>query len=359
MAPTNASNLPYPFLDALVHLGTVLRQLDAAESQQQAGISSGLERLQQAIKQATVQNPWFTEAYCTMALSWWGQCLTAEKIGNWLAPYGNVHLTPARIALILAGNIPVVGFHDLISVLVTGHTAILKLSSKDDVLLPALVEIMAEVDDSIHSRVIVAKEMLPEYDGVIATGSSNTSRYFEYYFGKKPHIIRKNRNAVAVLNGEETVADLKHMADDLFLYFGLGCRNVSKIYLPKGFELERIIAASSAYEHLKDHHKYANNYDYHKAIYLMGEQAFKDAGFCLFLESQQVASPIATIHYETYDALSNLKAHLEEISEEIQCVVSQAGIPGEIGFGLAQKPDLTQYADGVDTVEFLLKTSFK
>lgn len=359
MAPTNPSDKSIPFLNALLHLGSGLRKLAEDNSTVNSAAESSLKGMNTAIQQAILRNPWFTEDHCRKALSWWGKCLTAENVSNWLKPYDLPHPEPARIALILAGNVPIVGFHDLLAVLVTGHTAVVKLSSKDDVLLPAMLKIMAEVDDGIQSRVILAEGKIPEYDGVIATGSSNTSRYFEYYFGKKPHIIRKNRNAVAVLDGKESEEDLKRLADDLFLYFGLGCRNVSKIYLPPGFDINRIIAASDAYRHLHDHHKYANNYDYHKTIYLMGEQEFTDGGFCLFLESQQIASPIATIHYATYDSIEAVGKQLAMNAADIQCVVSQLGIPGEIAFGKAQKPDLMQYADGVDTVEFLLKTSFK
>ena len=359
MAPTNATATSIPFLNALVHLGSVLTRLDKDVDHPVSVNSPSLQKLQTAVAQATSRNPWFTEGNCRIALSWWGRCLTEQEITRWLQPYGKAHSQPARIALILAGNIPLVGFHDLLSVLVTGHTAILKLSSKDNVLIPTLLDIMAEVDESIRSKVIIAEERLSDYDGVIATGSTNTSRYFEYYFGQKPHIIRKNRNAVAVITGEETEKDLKGLADDMFLYFGLGCRNVSKIYVPKDYTLDRLIVAADSFRHLKDHHKFANNYDYHKAIYLMGSQAFIDGKFCLFLESQKIASPIATIHYETYESHKALVRHLAEVSEQIQCIVSRSGIPGELDFGQAQKPDLSKYADGVDTVEFLLKTSFK
>ena len=359
MAPTSATHNPTPFIDAILYLGSVLELLDSEHKIEDIPRQKSLETLYSAIDKACQRNPWFTAKNCRSALAWWGKCLTAENLTDWLSPYVLPHPHSARIALILAGNVPVVGLHDLLAVLVTGHTAVIKLSSKDDVLLPALVNIMAENEATLLSKIEWAEGMLAEYDGVIATGSGNTSRYFEYYFGKNPHIIRKNRNAVAVLKGDESDEELTRLADDIFLYFGLGCRNVSKLFLPEGFRLDRIIQAAASYEHLMDHHKYANNYNYHKTIYLMGEQAFTDGEYCLFLESQNFASPIGTIYYETYHSLDDLAHQLAASAQHIQAIVSHCGLDDEIAFGHAQKPDLTQYADGVDTVEFLLKTSFK
>lgn len=359
MAHTNTPQESIPFINALLCLGKVLRAMESVGSKSDPAFTARVQQMDKAILKASQKNPWFTPAHCRLALQWWGQCLHAENIREWLAAYGAPHNDPARIAIIMAGNIPVVGFHDLIAVLVTGHSAVIKASSKDNVLIPAMVSVMADADSAILSKIQWADGPLPEFDGVIATGSTNTSRYFEFYFGKKPNIIRRNRTAVAVLNGEESDEDLRLLGDDLFQYFGLGCRNVSKLYLPRDFDLKRIIAASSSYRTFMDHHKYANNYDYHKAIYLMGEQAFTDGEFCLLLESEKIASPLATIHYERYGSLDAVTRELTEMSDQIQCIVARCGIPGELEFGQAQRPQLSQYADDVDTVEFLLKTSFK
>ncbi len=256
----------------------------------------------------------------------------------------------------MAGNIPLVGFHDLLCVMLSGHKALIKLSSKDDVLLPFILGLMMEIDPGLRSMITYADGPFKGHEAVIATGSSNTARYFEYYFKDIPHIIRKNRNAVAILSGNESEQELSRLGTDLFLYFGLGCRNVSKIYLPQKYDFEILFKAIEPYRSLLNHHKYANNYYYYKAIYLMGAQDFQDKEFVLLKEDSSIASPIANIYFEYYKDTTTLFSSLDANKEDIQCVVGKLGYPGELDFGQAQNPNLGDYADGVDTVEFLLKT---
>lgn len=339
-----------PHINTFLALGKVLR------SYSQGMADTHSESLDTAIERASQKNPWFTREHCEQALAWWGECLTEDRISSWLSAY----LLPAenskRVALVMAGNIPMVGFHDLLCVLLTGHKVLIKLSSKDDVLLPIILDLMLEFDPELGSKITYADGPFKGHEAVIATGSSNTARYFEYYFKDIPHIIRKNRNAVAILNGEESEEDLSRLGTDLFLYFGLGCRNVSKLYLPEKYDFELLYKAIEPYESLLNHHKYANNYHYYKAIYLMGGQEFQDKEFVLLKADTSIASPIANIYFEYYRDSPSLFSSLDASKDAIQCVVGKLGYPGELDFGQAQKPQLGDYADGVDTVEFLLKT---
>ena len=261
-----------------------------------------------------------------------------------------------QVALVLAGNIPLVGFHDLLAVLLSGNSALVKLSSNDNVLLPAIVEILEALTPGMKALVQFEEGMLPEFDAVIATGSNNTARYFEYYFGNKPNIIRKNRNSVAVLRGNETKETLTALGQDIFQYYGLGCRSVSKLFVPEEYSFEALFEAIEPFQSLIEEKKYENNYDYNKAIYLMSEFPFLDNGFVMLKEDMSYASPIGTVFYERYQDLDGLKSRLETDKEKIQCLVSEGFMEGEVPFGSTQYPLLNDYADGVDTVEFLLKT---
>ncbi|MBT8235042.1 MAG: acyl-CoA reductase [Bacteroidia bacterium] len=336
-------------MDAFLSLGKILHSYSHGE------VDTKSASLDSAIEKASQKNPWFTKDHCRQALSWWGECLTEDRITSWLSAYSLPVKNPKTVALVMAGNIPMVGFHDLLCVLLTGHKALIKLSAKDDVLLPFILGLMMEIDPDLTSKITYADGPFKGQEAVIATGSSNTARYFEYYFKDIPHIIRKNRNAVAILSGEESKEDLSKLGTDLFLYFGLGCRNVSKLYLPEKYDFDLLFKAIEPYQSLLNHHKYANNYHYYKAIYLMGNQAFQDREFVLFKEDTAIASPIANIYFEYYQDTASLYTLLNENREVIQCVVGRLGHPGELDFGQAQNPQLGDYADAVDTVEFLLK----
>lgn len=307
------------------------------------------EEFDAKLKLAQIHNPWFTQDNLKFCLEQWGEILTEENLKNWVSYYSETQ-NPKNVGIIMAGNIPLVGFHDLISVLLSGHNAIVKTSSKDDILMSFIINYLQEFE--LLKNAIQKVEKLQNHDAVIATGSNNTARYFEYYFKEIPHIIRKNRTSVAVLNGNESAEDLKKLAEDIFRYFGLGCRNVTKLYLPKGFNTDLIFEAFYDWNDIVNHTKYSNNYDYNRAIYLMGSEAFLDNNFVVLKESQDLFSPIGVINYEFYESLDKIKNELIQNEEKIQCI---AGNDFEVKFGETQKPSLTDYADGVDVMKFLEK----
>lgn len=298
---------------------------------------------------AQIHNPWFTQDNLKFCLEQWGKILTEENLKNWVNNYSETQ-NPKNVGIIMAGNIPLVGFHDLISVLLSGHNAIVKTSSKDDILMSFVIDYLQEFEELKNA--IQKVEKLQNHQAVIATGSNNTSRYFEYYFKEIPHIIRKNRSSAAVLNGHEKEEDLKNLAEDIFRYFGLGCRNVTKLYLPKGFNTDLIFEAFFDWNDIVNHTKYSNNYDYNRAIYLMGSEEFLDNNFVILKNSKELFSPIGVINFEFYEDLNAVKNELNQNKEKIQCVV---GNDFEIPFGDTQKPSLTDYADGIDVMKFLEK----
>ena len=256
----------------------------------------------------------------------------------------------------MAGNIPLVGFHDFLCVLISGNKFLGKLSQNDPYLLPALSQILIEIDNRYQDYISFTTDRISGFDAVIATGSNNTARYFEYYFGKYPNIIRKNRNSIAVLSGNETKEELALLAEDMFLYFGLGCRNVSKIFVPTGYNFFLLTEACKQFAGFLNNNKFRNNYDYYKTIFLMNNQAFIDGGFYLLQENQLLHNPVSVFHYEYYPDRSHFIDFITENKENLQCIVANIpDLPEAIPFGSAQKPGLGDYADNIDTIEFLLK----
>lgn len=303
------------------------------------------------LHKASVHNPWFTKENIASALSVWQKQLSVDMLNVWLSPYKfEEPKNQKRVLLIMAGNIPLVGFHDFLSVLISGHKVLIKMSSTDNILLPIISErllsILPDFKDSIKFIDNVQKRDL---DAVIATGSDNSAQHFEYYFKGVKKIIRKNRRSVAVLDGSETTKELEGLANDVFSYYGLGCRNVSKIFLPKGFNLDRLFKAFYPFNDVAEHKKYANNYDYNKTILLMGSNELIENGFLLMKEDKSLLSPTAMLYYEYYNDIEKVEQFIKENAEQLQCVVSKKNIP----FGNTQQPNLWDYADGVDTVEFL------
>lgn len=316
---------------------------------------SKTEQFNDIFDKAEQQNSWFTRANVTFAFKSWSEALSENNVQQWLSQYQLPQTTsPKKILIIMAGNLPLVGFHDLLCVLVAGHKAIVKLSSDDRVLLPYLITQIRTFAPEWAEAVAFTDDKVTEYDAVIATGSDNTARYFEYYFGKKPHIIRKNRHSVAVLTGEETPEELQNLGKDIFLYYGLGCRSVSKLFVPQGYDFDLLFQAIYPYKDIIEEQKYANNYDYNKAVYLMSLYKLLENGFLLLKEDEHYGSPIATLFYEYYTNKEALKKKLETDREKIQCVVGHNFIDGEIPFGQTQTPKLWDYADGVNTLTFLL-----
>ena len=328
---------------ALIKLGEYLRRED--------------DYLNAIIKQASLNNAWFTEDAQRQAIDAIArQMLDAEKLEKWLLVY-HIPDTPNQktLGLVMAGNLPLVGFHDLLCVFISGHKAMIKLSDKDPYLLPAILKALKEIDERTASYFDIV-ERLKGFEAVIATGSNNTARYFEAYFGKYPHIIRKNRNGIAVFDGKETKEELLAFGRDYFDYFGLGCRNVSKIYVPKGFDFNPLLEALHEYRAIVRHTKYKNNFDYQYALYILNKVELKANGCVLMTENRAIQSPIACLHYEYYENMDQLSTELQSKLEEIQLIVSRMTIKElpVFPFGEAQKPALSDYADGVDTVEFLL-----
>lgn len=305
------------------------------------------ESWQQAKRQAAQRNAWFNEDSINMAADGIAtQFLHPKLLKNWIASYKQP-TAPKRIGLIMAGNIPLVGFHDFLCGFVAGHILHIKLSSKDDVLLKHLGEKLIEWQPVLAESILFV-DNLKGCDAYIATGSNNTARYFEQYFGKYPNIIRKNRTSVAILNGEETTEDLNELGKDIFSYYGLGCRNVTKIYLPTNYDVTKLLSGLDTYKDIIHQNKYKNNYDYFLAIYLLNRVPYYDNGFLLMVENPVPFSAVSVLHYEFY---SNYRELLQNLSsdENIQCIVDNS----HVKFGNSQFPSLTDYADGVDTMMFL------
>lgn len=304
---------------------------------------------------AKTKNSWFTSEYVTMAFLAWANALTKENIDAWLTKYTQkLPISAKTVAIIMAGNIPLVGLHDLITVLVTGNKALVKLSSSDDVLMRNVIEAIKQLDANWATQITITDEQLPKnFDAVIATGSNNTNHYFEYYFKGKPALLRKSRTSVAIITGNETTADYELLGSDIFSYFGLGCRNVSKLYVPQGYNIATFYEGIEMYNQHINHHKYANNYTYHKAILLMDLTPHFDNNFLLLKQDENISSPLGVMFYEEYDNITALQQKLNGMAEQIQCIVSKQ-LPNTVEFGMAQYPALTDYADGVDTMKFLL-----
>jgi hypothetical protein len=297
---------------------------------------------------AVQANAWFTPAHISLSIKNIAtQFLQKDILNSWIEKY-TLPTTAKKVGIVAAGNIPLVGFHDFMCGFMSGHDVLLKLSSKDDVLLKHLVAKLAEWEPEVGNHVQVS-DMLKGCDAYITTGSNNTARYFEQYFGKFPHIIRKNRTSVAILDGTETEEELSLLADDVFLYFGLGCRNVTQVHVPAGYEFEPMLKAFSRYMHYIDHNKYKNNYDYHLALYLLNRVPYMNNDLVLMVENEMPFSAVSVLHYRYYSGPADQLSKELSNNADIQCVVSKSDVP----FGMAQRPGIGEYADGVDTMEFL------
>ena len=298
---------------------------------------------------AAIHNGWFTPDFIDLCLNnIIAQFLGQNELLNWVNRYSiQESKSPKNVGIVMAGNIPLVGFHDFLAVFLSGNVQTIKLSEKDDRLLKHLVEIMGDWDSSIKQYISFAP-MLKGCDAYIATGSNNSARYFEHYFSKYPSIIRKNRTSIAILDGSETKDKLEKLSDDIHVFFGLGCRNVTKIYVPEGYDFVPILGSFHRYKYFADHHKYKNNYDYNLSIQLMNNRYYMTNGSTLLVENDSVFSPISQLNYGFY---TNQQMVIETLRDNysIQCIVGL-----DIPFGMAQQPGLSDYADGIDTMDFLL-----
>nr|WP_299344029.1 acyl-CoA reductase [Allomuricauda sp.] len=337
-------------IQAFVKLGSYISQF--VENHEN---NDGFHEFEETLEKAEQQNAWFTRENILFSLRQWGKVLTEQKLSQWLDNYNFVNAEESKtVGIVMAGNIPMVGFHDFLCVLLSGNKVLAKLSSNDTALIPFLSNYLVEQEPSLQHRIAFIDGQLEGFDAVIATGSNNTSRYFEYYFGKYPSIIRKNRNSVAVLTGQESKEELGLLGEDIFRYYGLGCRNVSKIFVPADYDFDQFFQSVFDFKDIIHQNKYANNYDYNKAVYLMSEIKILDNGFLILKEDAGYSSPIASLFYEYYDSLPSLLEKLKTDEEDIQCIVSKGLVKNEVAFGKTQNPSLTDYADGIDTMGFLI-----
>lgn len=334
---------------AFVKCGLFIKHhFDGHWEAKEKGLHEGLNKL---IDSALVYNGWFIKEFVEEAIRNIGNILEEGSINDFTKniPEPKQQKT---IAVIMAGNIPMVGFHDLMCVLLSGHKLLLKLSSDDNVLMPFFIKLLEYYEPSITENIKFSEGKLTDFHAVIATGSNNTATHFQYYFGKYPNIIRKNRTSVAVLTGEETTEDLRKLGRDIFLYFGLGCRNVSKLLVPKGYRFDRLYEAVYEYSFTVDNKKYGNNYDYNRAIYLLNLDKFLDNNFLMIKEDKGLFSPVSVLYYQSFDSSDEINKYLSDNKENLQCIVGKGA--GKVPFGYSQQPVITDYADGVNTLDFLV-----
>lgn len=304
----------------------------------------------EAMERAYRQNPWFVPEFIKESVKNIAEhFLEPSFLQDWVKAYNipENQLNPKTVGVVMAGNIPLVGFHDFLSVLISGHAQVIKASSKDEVLISHLVKKLYEWESILRNYVSFA-EKIAGCDAYIATGSNNSGRYFAYYFGKYPHIIRRNRTSVAVLDGSETGEELAALARDIQLYFGLGCRNITQLHVPKGYDFLPLLDALRKYAYFLDFHKYKHNYDYHLALLIMGNKYYMNNDSVVLTENESPFSPVSQLHYCFYDHREETGRFLEG-NPAIQCIVGHGYTP----FGKAQSPGLTDYADGTDTMAFL------
>jgi hypothetical protein len=343
-------------ISKLLLMGLTLDQKISLLCQLNNYLNEGSAALDDVKALAKVQNPWFTLESIDFALNGISNSYLSEvALKNWTSNYA-ISTDSKVIGTVLAGNIPLVGFHDLISIFLANHKALIKLSEKDNALITHLIEKLISFDESVSDYFAIVNQ-LKGFDAVIATGSNNTGTYFRKYFSKKPNIIRGNRNGIAILSGNETNEDFEQLGKDIFTYFGLGCRNVSKIYVPKGYDFKPLLEGLHEFNKVNLHHKYRNNFDYNIALFLLNKQDFMNNGSLILKESEHIPSRIASCHYEFYDSIDELSSQINVKMDTIQCITSNLEIDNikTIPLGKAQEPSLSDYADGIDTMEFLTR----
>lgn len=338
-------------IDAFVRLGERMLADSVSESK---------SKFYKVVKDANIHNPWFTSenvyyAIDSIAKLW----LTRESLNAFVAKYPKGFFAPAsskKVVVIMAGNIPFAGFHDLLCVLMAGHRFLGKVSSKDGHLISSVIDMLVEIEPEFKGMIELSEVTLHGFDAVIATGSDNSSRYFDYYFKNYPTIIRKHRNSIAVLKGSETENELTRLSDDIFLYFGLGCRNVSMLLVPKGYDFKALLKAFKVWQNLDTHNKYMNNYEFQKTMNLMNLVDHIDTDFMLLKQNESVGSTVGVVHYKEYDDIKFVLDFINQHASELQCIVGDGSIiPNAIPFGSTQTPSIDEFADGIDTIEFLAK----
>ena len=353
--------MPEKRIAAFIALGRSLKDIAHGKTRieyEGKNLSVQASELYRLIRASRSYNAWFTENFVQYMIDAIGSSLQKSKLEQWIKPYQDKlkkKIPPKTIGVVMAGNVPAVGFHDALCVLISGHRLQAKLSADDNRLIPAIVDLLIAIEPGFDGMCSFTENRLSGFDAVIATGSNNTSRYFEYYFGSFRNIIRKNRNGVAVLTGNETEADINGLCHDIFTYYGLGCRNVSKLLVPAGYDFTGLLDMMSKHEHINDNHKFFNNYEYNKAIFLVNGTSHFDSGNLLIAENDKIVSPVSVLNYQYYTDEDELMNYLAANEDKIQCVVSNLPvIKNYVQFGKSQQPELWDYADGVDTMSFLL-----
>ena len=335
-------------ISGLSQLGLYINNFLKSDSENYSDNERELENL---LRKSEMENSWFTLENQNFALKQWANLLSEEQLKKWVAIYKRSE-TSKKVGLILAGNIPMVGFHDVISVILSNHIPLIKLSSKDKRILPFLLEKWKDFSEGNVNYEFV--ERLQNFDAVIATGSNNTGRYLEYYFKDSLSIIRKNRTSIAVLQGDETPDELQLLAEDIFRYYGLGCRNVTRLFIPQDFLIDRLFESFLNFKDIINHHKYANNYEYNRAIYLLNAEKFWDNNFVMLKEDESLFSPLSVLNFSRYENIEEVRNYVEANQENIQAIVAKPALGFDsINLGEAQNPDLSTYADHVDTMQFL------
>ena len=324
-------------------------------------INNNLESLERnkfdkAINESILHNSFFSKKNILKSLLSWSNVLTKKSIDDFLSNYLIKNKKrEKKIAIIMAGNIPLVGFHDFFCVIISGNFAVIKLSSKDSHLFKFILSFLVKENPDFDTKFDVVESKLQIFDAVIATGNNISANQFELYFKKYPKIIRKNRHSIAILNGNETKKEIELLANDIFYYYGLGCRNVSKIFIPNNYNLDILFKSFVLWNEVINKNSYSNNYNYYRAIYLLNKEVFFDNGFVLLKESEKIGSPVGTIYFEYYKSDNQIKEMIKKNNEKIQCIVSNNNYPKTIKFGETQMPNLNDFADDIDTLNFLLK----
>ncbi|MDB4131456.1 acyl-CoA reductase [Flavobacteriaceae bacterium] len=340
-------------LIAFSELGTLFKEnVDKKENKKFPEWDTVLEK---TLIESHSYNSWFTIDNLKLSLKNWSNSLQENIISDWLSKYNIEDKSSKKIAIIMAGNIPAVGFHDLLCSLLLNFDCIVKLSSEDKLLIPFIVKFLESRNEKLKNKVTFESEKLKDFDGVIATGNNNSHRYFDYYFSKYPNLLRKTRHSIAVLDGKESDKDLSDLSNDIFNYFGLGCRSVSKVFIPCGYDLDLLFNAFFRHKEVVNHNKYVNNFDYNKAVYLMSKEKFIENGFIILKEESKLGSPIGCLFYEFYNDKKEITKLINNNSDSIQCVVSNINFNTNIKFGQTQCPNINDYADNNDTIKFLLK----
>lgn len=340
-------------VDTFHKLGELFKNI--SEGKKESLYKEWSDKFSEAITSAYQYNNWFTKDNIVLSLKNWSKELNNKNLFSWIKKYNTKDCSDKTVAIIMAGNLPLVGFHDFICATLLNYNCLIKLSSDDKILFPLIVDFMNFISPGFKNKINFTEQPLKNFNGVIATGSDSSFKYFEYYFKNYPKLLRRNRHSIAILDGNESKKNLNDLAGDIFNYFGMGCRSVSKIFIPDNYNFDLLFNSLYKFKDIINHNRYANNYDYNKAVYLMSEQKFTENGFVMLKEDKKLGSPIACLFYEKYNSYSELKKYIRLEKRSLQCIVTNLNISNSITFGESQTPKIDNYADNVDTINFLLK----